>query len=170
MSKLREGYGMHLHEGCNQFAVEQGFKNVAGIEHRSYTPIYHDALDCRACLCCAEEQFAPHGQSPRHYWKPELHQGAGGNCRLFKKPLAQGNFDFMKSKYDRRQRRSLGHSLQRNGPIKNSYSRVCGVPQRAQRAAPVSNLPLHQRAASSHISALNYINFSVTSGATQSKC
>jgi hypothetical protein len=45
MSKLREGYGMHLHEGCNLFAVEQGFKNVAGIEHRSYTPIYHDALD-----------------------------------------------------------------------------------------------------------------------------
>jgi hypothetical protein len=46
----RSGLGMHLHEGRSVFAVEQGFKNLAGIEHHSYAPIYHDALDCRACL------------------------------------------------------------------------------------------------------------------------
>jgi hypothetical protein len=78
-SVLREGFEMHLREGRSLFAVEQGFKNMAGIEHPSYTPIYHDASDCQACLCCAEMPFAPDGQSLRHCWKPELNQGAGGN-------------------------------------------------------------------------------------------
>jgi hypothetical protein len=39
-----------IHESSSLFAVEQVFKNMAGIEHSSYTPIYHDALDCSACL------------------------------------------------------------------------------------------------------------------------
>jgi hypothetical protein len=27
------------------------------IEHRSYAPTFHDALDCRACLCCDLHQM-----------------------------------------------------------------------------------------------------------------
>ena len=71
---------------------------MAGIEHRSNTPIYHDALDCRACPHGAAERFAPYGQSPRHYRKHKLCQVAGRNWRLFEEPLAQGSFDFMKSR------------------------------------------------------------------------
>jgi hypothetical protein len=47
---LREGFAMHLHEGRSLFAVEQGFNNMAGIEHRSDTPIHHDASNREACL------------------------------------------------------------------------------------------------------------------------
>jgi hypothetical protein len=52
---------------------------MAEIEHHSYTPTFHDAMDCRVCLYCAERPFAPDGQSPRHCWKPELQKVAGGN-------------------------------------------------------------------------------------------
>src|ERR1035437_2681742 len=83
---------------------------MAEIEHHSYAPTSTMHWIVRTCLHQAKERFAPHGQSPRHYWKPELHQGAGGNRRLIEEPLAQRNFDSMKSKYDSRPGKSLGHS------------------------------------------------------------
>jgi hypothetical protein len=38
-----EGFGMHFYEGRGLFAAEQGFKKMAGIEHRSYAPVHHRA-------------------------------------------------------------------------------------------------------------------------------
>jgi hypothetical protein len=45
-----EGFGMHFYEGRSLHAVEQGFKKMAGIEHRSYAPIHHNASEREARL------------------------------------------------------------------------------------------------------------------------
>jgi hypothetical protein len=45
-----EDFGMHFYEGRCLHAVEQGFEDMNGIEHRSYTPIHHNASDREARL------------------------------------------------------------------------------------------------------------------------
>jgi hypothetical protein len=84
-------FWVNFHEVRSLFAVEQGFRNMVGIEHRSYTPIQQDASDRRACLHYVEALA-------KALLETRVAPGCRKNLKAIREQLAQKIFDLIEVK------------------------------------------------------------------------